>query len=56
MPLLFIIMPYFTSVFLFIRQVHLDKRRFLKKHRQDNNHILKDVARFLAERQLRQSN
>jgi hypothetical protein len=50
--MLFIIMPYFISVFLFMREVHLDKRRFLKTHRQDNQHILRDVARFLAERQL----
>jgi len=34
---------------LFCREVYLDGKRFAKKRQLDNEHILKEVARFLKE-------
>lgn len=37
-------------VFLFCRQVHLDRKSFAHKHQSDNEDILREAARFLKER------
>lgn len=48
-------MIYLLSVFLvfvfficlFVREIELDKRRFLEKKRLANEHVLREVERFL---------
>lgn len=37
-------------IFLFVREIELDKRQFLEEKRLANEHVLREVERFLAER------
>ena len=36
-------------VFLFLREIKLDHKRFLEQHRLADEHILREVERFLKE-------
>lgn len=45
--LLFEIFLFIVFVFLFFREVQLDKRRFLEQKRLANEHILREVERFI---------
>ena len=36
-------------VFLFLKEVKLDRKRFLEEHRLADEHILREVERFLQE-------
>jgi hypothetical protein len=36
-------------VFLFYREVHLDRKNFAKTRQRDNEHILREVERFLRD-------
>lgn len=37
-------------VFLFIREIKLDRERFLEEHRLADEYILREVERFLKEK------
>jgi len=38
-------------VFLFFREIELDKKRLLAKKRLDNEHVLREVQRFVKEQE-----
>ena len=46
LPIVFLL---FFFVFLFVREIELDKKRFLEKKRLANEHFLREVERFLEE-------
>lgn len=41
------------NVFLFFREIKLDQKRFLEEHRLADEHILREVERFLKEKSVR---
>ena len=47
LPIVFLL---FFFVFLFVREIELDKKRFLEKKRLANEHFLREVERFLEEK------
>lgn len=49
MPLLFDIFLFILFAFLFFREVKLDHKRFLEADRLGDEHILREVERFLSE-------
>jgi len=49
----FEIFLFIVFVILFFREVQLDKRRFLEQKRLANEHILREVERFLKEQELK---
>lgn len=47
--LLPIVLVFVVFVFLFFREIKLDRKRFLEEHRLADKHILREVERFLQE-------
>lgn len=44
------------SVFLFVREIELDKKRFLKQKKLANEKFLREVERFLKEKSMEKLN
>ncbi len=44
------VLLFFLLVFLFFREIKLDHKRFLEEHRLADEHILREVERFLKEK------
>ena len=38
------------NVFLFFREIKLDQKRFLEEHRLADEHVLREVEKFLKEK------
>lgn len=51
MPLLFDIFLFILFVFLFFREIKLDDKRFLEADRLADEHILREVEKFLKEQE-----
>ena len=47
LPIVFLL---FFFVFLFVREIEQDKKRFRDKKRLSNEHFLREVERFLKEK------
>ena len=45
-PIVFVLALF---IFLFFREVQMEQKRFLEKRRLDNEHILREVERFVTE-------
>jgi len=41
------VLLFILFVFLFIREIRLDRKRFIENHRLSNEHVLREVERFL---------
>lgn len=52
MAIISIVILFIIPVAAFCREVRLDQKKFAKKRQSDNEHILKEVARFLREREI----
>jgi uncharacterized membrane protein len=50
MAFIWIVILLIIFIVLFCREVRLDRKRFAKKQQSDNEHILREVERFLEER------
>lgn len=48
--ILFTVALYFVFIFLFFREMHLDRKRYLEADRLGDEHILREVERFLKEK------
>ena len=51
MPVLFDIFLFILFVFLFFREIKLDHKRFLEADRLADEHILREVEKFLKEQE-----
>ena len=49
MSILFEVLLFLLFVFLFFREAKLDRKRFLEEHRLADEHILREVERFIKE-------
>ena len=52
MAVISIIILFIIPVAAFCREVRLDRKKFAQKRQADNEHILREVARFLREREI----
>ena len=43
------ILLFVLAIFLFFREIKLERKRFAENHRLSNEHILREVERFLKE-------
>ncbi len=50
-PIFFVISLFILFVYLFFREIKLDRNQFLENDRLADEHVLREVEKFLGEKQ-----